>query len=520
MVKDKKAVSWQKTQYFDYPAVGINKVDVCKGHWSGKYNGVAPIEQPLPSQFFARACVARDNVSSNTVSSNTRPSNTGSPDTVSPDTVPLDTMAPNAQRLWANAAVRPEINIDRYRSRVRQKYGLASASRVQVAKLSQLERALSQSNAGLRQQLAQLTAALDRSDALCASESATRVALDEKFSQLLKSLPIGVVELDSYGVVKMTNPAADLIVGQSVIGRPWFDVVKETFKPQADDGYEISTVNGKRISVVTQSLDDRAGQLILLNDQTDTRQLQSRLAHSDRLAALGRTAATLAHQVRTPVCGALLYLSQVSQDQTLPAQTRERVHKAVGRLEHLERQVKQILMLARGEVVTSDKVSTVEFIAAIKAALAPIASQTDVKIHLCEHIDSAPNMTINQEALVGCVMNVVENAVLACGQQGHISITVDTMDHAELGNALRIVVADDGPGMDAAALASATIPFFTARADGTGLGLSMVKMVMQAHGGCLDLASVLGGGTQVTLALPLPKLPTVQTAVMQKTHQE
>lgn len=530
VAKDKKEMPWQSAQQLDFLMTPLTDVDArvggsnmkvmgclknkdeCKGRWSGKYNGAAPIVESLtPSQYdFLNSAVGSIQYGNGLDLATER--------AISRSDCRGDSIDANANRLWSNVHIRPEINLDLYRNRIRQKYGLASASRVQVAKLSRLERSLSQSNAGLRQQLAHLTAALDRSDALCASESATRVALDEKFSQLLKSLPVGVVELDSCGLVKMTNPAAEEILGRSVIGCAWFDVVRKTFKPQADDGFEISTVTGRRISVLTQSLDDRAGQLILLNDQTDTRKLQARLAHSDRLAALGRTAATLAHQVRTPVCGALLYLSQASMDEALPQDTRQRIHKAVGRLEHLERQVKQILMLARGEVQTSDCVSIGEFIAAMQAALAPVRAQTDVQIDFALDLALAPKITINQEALIGCIVNVVENAILACAQQGNIKLSLEIGSHETVGQALMIHVVDDGQGMDAAALKSATEPFFTSRADGTGLGLSMVKMVMEAHGGSVDLVSALGAGTRVTLVLPMRT--TASSDVKKVTHQE
>lgn len=408
----------------------------------------------------------------------------------------------NVNPLWANVQARPEINLDLYRRRIRKKYGLPSHTKMQVTRLSRLERSLSQSNAGLRQQLVHLTEALDRSDEQYANEAATRVALDEKFSRLLKSLPVGVVEIDSAGKVKMTNPAADYILGRTVIGHTWFDVVREVFKPQADDGYEISTVTGRRVSVQTQSLDDRAGQLVLLHDQTDTRKLQAQLAHSDRLVALGRTAATLAHQVRTPVCGALLYLSQAAQDPTLSNETGHRIQKAMGRLAHLERQVKQILMLARGEVPKEDQVTFGELIQEISDALAPIGEQSAATISLSTSVDVSQKLKINLEALVGCVVNLVDNAVAVCDLQGEVVVAL--AKRCERNEAYCVIrVEDNGPGMSAVALKQAMEPFFTSRADGTGLGLSMVKMVVESHGGQVEIQSQEGAGTCVSLTLPI-----------------
>jgi two-component system sensor histidine kinase FlrB len=404
--------------------------------------------------------------------------------------------------LWCNLAERPEINVERYRRRVREKFSLPVRSNEAVARLSRLENTLSCSNAGLRMQLAQLSEALDRSDAQCASETAMREALSDKFSRLMRSLPVGVIELDSQGQVRMANPAAEKILGKPVQGLAWFDVVRDTFKPQADDGFEISTIAGRRVSVQTQSFDDRAGQLILLNDHTDTRKLQERLAQSDRLAALGRTAATLAHQVRTPVCGALLYLSQVLRSVKIPADERQRVEKAVSRLGHLERQVKQILMFAKGGALAFDAVLLGDFVLATKEALASLEAGSDCNIRLVSTVDPSKRLMLNQEALVGSVVNLVENAVLACGDDGEIHVDI-SLAYTVCEPALNIAVSDNGHGMDAAALENATQPFFTRRADGTGLGLSMVKTVVQAHGGDISLSSVVGEGTVIAVSLPI-----------------
>jgi len=72
------------------------------------------------------------------------------------------------------------------------------------------------------------------------------------------------------------------------------------FSPRDDDGHEVSNHQGKRISIATRSL-DKDGQIILLTDQTETRQLQANLSRHERLSALGKMVSTLAHQVRTPL---------------------------------------------------------------------------------------------------------------------------------------------------------------------------------------------------------------------------
>ncbi|MFX5472275.1 PAS domain-containing sensor histidine kinase, partial [Acinetobacter baumannii] len=92
-----------------------------------------------------------------------------------------------------------------------------------------------------------------------------------------------------------------------LVGMLWREVIARCFAPREDDGHEISLRDGRRLSIATRSLNGEPGQLILLNDLTDPRRPQEQLARHERLSALGRMVASLAHQIRTPLSAALLY---------------------------------------------------------------------------------------------------------------------------------------------------------------------------------------------------------------------
>ena len=113
--------------------------------------------------------------------------------------------------------------------------------------------------------------------------------------------------VDRSGCVTAANPAAQSLLGVSVIGESWHQVVATVVAPQGADGHEVRLRSGRLVSVATRCIEGADGQLILLTDQTETRKLQEALARNERLTTLGRMMAALAHQLRTPLSAATLY---------------------------------------------------------------------------------------------------------------------------------------------------------------------------------------------------------------------
>src|SRR5690606_39895731 len=101
----------------------------------------------------------------------------------------------------------------------------------------------------------------------------------------LGALLAGVVVLEKRGVLSQCNPAAMALLGEPLDGERWIDVIKRCFSPRSDDGHEVSLKDGRRVSIEIRTMENQPGQLILLTDLTETRQLQSQLAHAQRLSA-------------------------------------------------------------------------------------------------------------------------------------------------------------------------------------------------------------------------------------------
>lgn len=326
-------------------------------------------------------------------------------------------------------------------------------------------------------------------------ELAEKERLANRLQNLLDLLPGGVIVIDAQGIVREANPAACELLGLPLEGELWRHVIARCFAPRKDDGHEVSLKDGRRLSIATRSLDAEPGQLVLLNDLTETRHLQDQLARHERLSSLGRMVASLAHQIRTPLSAALLYASHLTE-QALPVETQQRfAGRLKERLHELEHQVRDMLVFARGELPLTDRVTPRQLMQSLQAAALTHVQDLPIRWQCDSHVGE---LLCSRDTLVGAILNLIENAIQASG--GHVRLKVHLYTRE---NTLRLCVSDSGSGIDDAVLARLGEPFFTTKSTGTGLGLTVVKAVARAHQGELQLRSRLGRGTCAQVSLPL-----------------
>ena len=363
------------------------------------------------------------------------------------------------------------------------------------ALFSQMSSQLNQSYSLLEARVTELKGELALVSAQRMQELAEKERLANRLQSLLDVLPGGVIVIDGQGVVRDANPVAVALLGKPLVGMLWREVISRSFAPRADDGHEVSLRDGRRVSIAIRPLNGEPGQLVLLNDLTETRRLQDQLARHERLSALGRMVASLAHQIRTPLSAAMLYAGHLSEGE-LPVEQQQRFAGRIKeRLHELESQVRDMLVFARGELPLPDRLMPNQLFASLRAAAESHVAGLNVRWQ-CDA--RAGELLCNRDTLVGTVLNLVENAIQAAGRDVRLKVHLYSRD-----NSLRLCISDNGPGMSAETLARLGEPFFTTKTTGTGLGLAVVKAVAKAHQGELSLRSRTGVGTCATLILPL-----------------
>lgn len=220
------------------------------------------------------------------------------------------------------------------------------------------------------------------------------------------------------------------------------------------------------------------------------------LARRERLSALGEVAAKLAHQLRTPLAAALLYVGHLARPELDDADRLRFAEKSLGRLRYLERLIQDMLAFVKGQAGQTSRVGANGLVEDARQALEPQAAVRGVHL-VCNRADPEPILDIDRQAVLGALLNLLENAAQACSSGGSASLEV-----VSGGAFVGFRVSDTGAGIDAETRARLFEPFFTTRREGSGLGLAIVKQTADAHGGWVEVDSTPGAGSVFTLYLP------------------
>ena len=319
-----------------------------------------------------------------------------------------------------------------------------------------------------------------------------------RLSHLLQVMPAGVIVLDGQGVVRQANGQASELLGEPLEGELWRTIITRSFKPRADDGHEVSLIDGRRVKLSITPLENEPGQLIVLTDLTETRELQARVSHMQRLSALGKMVASLAHQIRTPLSAAMLYAANMKRKGLGEQATQDFAGKLTDRLRELESQVNDMLLFAKsGEDQVVAELSMVQLADAIGPSAQTMTQQAGQTLHI-SGFDCGAAVTGNLTALQGAILHLIHNASQVSPQGAAIFVTA-----VRSGDRVAISVIDHGPGVPMALRQKIFEPFYTTKTHGTGLGLAVVKSVVNAHKGQLGVTNLEGQGACFTLTLPV-----------------
>jgi two-component system sensor histidine kinase FlrB len=309
-------------------------------------------------------------------------------------------------------------------------------------------------------------------------------------------MPAGVVLLDAKGIVRQANHLAKVLLGEPLEGQVWRNIIHRSFQPRADDGHEVSLHDGRRVKLSITPLLNEPGQLIVLTDLTETRQLQDKISHMQRLSSLGKMVASLAHQIRTPLSAALLYAGNLASGKLNDAARAAFSVKLLHRLNELESQVNDMLLLAKNDTQLShDSFSLTDLLQDVAKGAEAMLSQHNAHLTIDSPAEACA-LTGNKSALSGALHNLIHNSLMP----GATEICIRASQSCN--NQIEIKVQDNGPGIPEAIHTRIFEPFFTTKQQGTGLGLAVVKSVVNNHQGKVWLGETTSQGTCFHIHLP------------------
>ena len=223
-----------------------------------------------------------------------------------------------------------------------------------------------------------------------------------------------------------------------------------------------------------------------------------RLVQQERIAALGRAAAQVAHEVKNPLAGLLLYTLHLKSKLGESAKSEVvLVDKIVDTINYLTGRVEQILGFARPLNLTRSSGNLNRVVNDVLELLQPqiTANKIDVRLSLSEKASSG---MIDESSMRGALMNLILNAIEAMPNGGRLSVTSDRTD-----DTLHLEIIDTGRGISEEVAKNIFEPFYTTKQQGLGLGMPYAKKIIEQHGGAISVDSRPDEGTKLSIELPL-----------------
>jgi two-component system sensor histidine kinase FlrB len=313
--------------------------------------------------------------------------------------------------------------------------------------------------------------------------------LAERLAALVRGLPGGVLVLDAGEIIQECNPAAIDLLGEPLLDEPLARVLGRTVKDSAGIAEHTELNSGRFINLSRRNLGG-GGEVVLLTDVTESHLMQLVLRRQQRLLTMGELAAGLAHQIRTPLATALLYASQMTLPDRSGADLTRCAERTVASLKELDSLVNDMLAFAHGGAAR-ERVSVSAVLEQVAQWLRP-ALRRGVRLTIRTQ---APDLKIraNAPSLVSAILNLATNALQAVTTD----LDLELLARRSPEGRAQIVVSDNGPGVPQHLRERIFEPFFTTRARGNGIGLAIVKSVVEAHQGSVSLEESARGATFV-----------------------
>ncbi len=345
--------------------------------------------------------------------------------------------------------------------------------------------------------------------------------------QVLQDLPIGVCSVSPAGDIVIWNQAMARIsdidaagaLGNPVVAlpAPWGELLDDFLhatERQANRGQ--IAINGKarwfslHKAVLEENLGlfaahsasgRHAGTVILVEDLTETRTLEAELAHSDRLASIGRLAAGVAHEIGNPVTG-IACLAQNIRAEDPNVYTVESVDQILEQTKRISAIVRSLVSFSHSGRHTDSEFSDFELRPCVDDAIGLVGlSERGKQIEYRNSCAAGLEIYGDRQRLLQVFVNVLSNACDA--SQPHEVVEVAASPDGR--GYVQIEIRDQGCGIAAEDLSQVFEPFFTRKQPGrgTGLGLALAYNIVKDHGGEIDIDSTPGRGTTVRIRLAM-----------------
>ena len=334
---------------------------------------------------------------------------------------------------------------------------------------------------------------------------------------IVNSLPDKIYEMDENGIInfmsrglrkKEESSSAEFINKhfldfvapgyEEFVSSKWEEAKKGVYKP-----YEIEATgrDGRKhnLLITTSPVIGTNHFILVQRDITEFKNLEKKLYDSQKLAALGQLSAGIAHEIRNPLSSIKMSLQILTKRINPEGNDLKRFRIAEKEVEHLEMLVNDILAFAKP---VEPRKAPVDLSKVLEQAIALSEKGiTDKKIEVQTRFDDVPHVTVDAAMMTDAFINIIRNSVEASNDNSKIKVTLRYTYESR--QSVAVEIEDSGSGIDEQDMPHIFNPFFTRKNYGTGLGLSLVKKIIDIHQGTIEVFSKKNEGTKVLIILPL-----------------
>ncbi len=256
------------------------------------------------------------------------------------------------------------------------------------------------------------------------------------------------------------------------------------------------------------------GMLCIARDTTEQRRFEFQLIEAERLAAMGQLSVNIAHEIRNPLSSVKMTIQEFCKRDNLSDNDKKRFTLARDGVDLIEKILKGVLDYGKPSSLKAGPCCNVNSV--IKNSLKLVRHHIECKkIHVVKELDrDLPSINCSvycdSVKLSQALLNIYLNSIQSMESNGMLKIKTSpitvSINGINGGNKIKIEISDTGCGIRTDNLKYIFVPFFTTKPDGTGLGLTNVKKIIEEHNGSIDVSSEVGRGTTFTIMLPVKNL--------------
>lgn len=331
--------------------------------------------------------------------------------------------------------------------------------------------------------------------------------LSRVFTSVPRSLIVSETRRSNLGLIILFTSltiiltATVIITWERVLRPPYYSWVERNYPGPENAEYRNKIEQRVEHFFISMTVDVIVVSILLGIVNRKQRRLMmanAQLAHAEKIATLGRVAAQVAHEVRNPLAGLLLYSEHLKGklDGKVPPADAQLMDKIIETINHLTATTEQILNYARPVTLALKRGDLNEVARDVIQLLSTEISAHNIETVL--ELDSSPISGMLDEASIrGATLNLVLNAVQAMNSGGRLTIST-----GRDGKKMWMTIKDTGAGMSPERIKQIFEPFNTTKSRGLGLGMPYAQKIIQQHAGRIQVESRPGKGTQIRIELP------------------